>query len=189
MLIIYQNCRPGEGKKWDIKVETNVIRKATSKDYPFLKEMLYESIHVPPGHDKPPLSIIELPELNYYIRNWMKASDVGVIAEYEGYKVGAAWARLAESQNLTGYGFIDLATPELCFAVRQTYRNRGLGTVLMEALFGALKEKGYEKISLSVSKTNRAVKLYRRLGFELLKEQENDFLMVKRLIRSEADLY
>jgi len=155
------------------------IRKAVPDDYAFLKEMLYESIHVPPEYDQPPLSIIELPELNYYIRDWMKESDTGVIAEYDGYKVGAAWARVAENKNCTGYGFIDLATPELCFAVKQEYRNRGFGTALMESLFGELKEKGYKKISLSVSKTNRAISLYRRLGFELFKEQDNDFLMVK----------
>jgi len=158
-----------------------LIRKAAAEDYAFLKEMLYESIHIPPGNKKPPPSIIELPELNYYIRDWMKESDTGVIAEYGDYKAGAAWSRVAENKNCTGYGFIDLATPELCFAVQQKYRNRGLGTALMEALFGELKEKGYNKLSLSVSKTNRAVRLYRRLGFELYKEQENDFLMVKTI--------
>jgi len=143
--------------------------------------MLYESIHIPPGYDKPPPSIIELPELNYYIRDWMKESDAGVIAECGGYKAGAAWARVAENQNCTGYGFIDLGMPELCFAVQEKYRNRGIGTALMEALFGELKEKGYEKLSLSVSKTNQAVRLYGRLGFKLYKEQENDFLMVKTI--------
>ncbi len=175
-------CRQhGEGKKWNLRADTYIIRKAVPDDYAFLKEMLYESIHIPPGYDKPPPSIIELPELKYYIRNWMKESDAGVIAEYGGIKAGAAWARVAENQNCAGYGFIDLATPELCFAVQEKYRNRGIGTALMEGLFVELKEKGYKKISLSVSKTNRAVRLYRKLGFELFKEQENDFLMIKTI--------
>jgi len=40
------------------------IRKAAAGDYPFLKEMLYASIHVPPEAKLPPPSIIELP--GYY---------------------------------------------------------------------------------------------------------------------------
>ena len=157
------------------------VRKATADDYPFLEEMLYASIHVPPGAELPPLSIIELPELQYYIKDWMKESDLGFIAELRGEKIGAAWARVAGNTPKGGYGFIDPATPELCFAVKEDYRNRGLGTALMQALFKELKVKGYQNISLSVSKSNQAVKLYKKLGFKLYKEQENDYLMLKTL--------
>jgi len=98
-----------------------VIRKAVDEDYPFLKEMLYESIHVPPGAEKPPLSIIEVPELLYYIKGWMKESDAGCIAEHTGKKIGAAWARVADDPHSGsgGYGYIDPATPELCIAVNK----------------------------------------------------------------------
>jgi ribosomal protein S18 acetylase RimI-like enzyme len=40
---------------------------------------------------------------------------------------------------------------------------------------------GYSKISLSVDKANRAVTLYKRLGFKVIKEQETDLLMGKVL--------
>ncbi len=159
----------------------NGIRKATADDYHFLKEMLFASIHVPPGAEVPPPSIIDLPELQYYIRGWMKESDAGFIAELRGRKVGATWTRVAGVTNQGGYGFIDPAIPELCFAVKEGYRNRGLGTALMQALFNELRVKGYQKLSLSVSKSNQAVRLYKRLGFELYKEQENDYLMLKKL--------
>lgn len=157
------------------------IRKATIDDYSFLKEMLYASIHIPPGAEAPPPSIIDLPELQYYIKDWMKKSDVGFIAELNGENTGAAWARVSGPAHSGVYGFIDPATPELCFAVKEKYRNRGLGTALMRALFKELQVNGYQKLSLSVSKTNPAVRLYRRLGFEMYREQEDDYLMLKNL--------
>jgi len=157
------------------------IRKATIDDYNFLKEMLYASIHIPPGAETPPPSIVDLPELQYYIKDWMKKSDVGFIAELKGEKTGAAWARVSAPAHSGGYGFIDPAIPELCFAVKENYRSRGLGTALMQALFKELQVNGYPKISLSVSKTNPAVRLYRRLGFEMYREQKDDYLMLKNL--------
>ncbi len=43
------------------------------------------------------------------------------------------------------------------------------------------KVLGYKKLSLSVDKANRAVTLYKRLEFKVIKKQEADFLMVKYL--------
>lgn len=44
-----------------------------------------------------------------------------------------------------------------------------------------LKEKGYEKTSLAVQKANYAVKLYQRAGFEIVDENEEEYIMVCRL--------
>ena len=51
----------------------------------------------------------------------------------------------------------------------------------MQALLEVLKVLGYKKLSLSVDKANRAVNLYKKLEFKMIKEQETDFLMVKYL--------
>lgn len=157
------------------------IRKAGPEDQQFLREMLYESIHLPPGADKPPFSIIDIPELLKYTDDWMKETDCGVIAELDGNKIGAAWTRQFKDAASGGYGFIDPAVPELVFAVRPDYRGRGIGTTLMEHLFTELNAIGFKKLSLSVNKKNRAVNLYKRLGFEKVKEQETDYLMIKSL--------
>lgn len=53
------------------------IQKATADDYHFLKEMLFASIHVPPGAEVPPPSIIDLPELQY--RGWMRKNLIPVL--------------------------------------------------------------------------------------------------------------
>ena len=44
-----------------------------------------------------------------------------------------------------------------------------------------LKNKGYKQISLSVQKANYAVNMYRKLGFEAIKENEEEYIMVCRL--------
>ncbi len=156
-----------------------LIRKASTADHPFLREVLYASIHIQSGEEKPPFAIIDTPEIAKYLAGWMKASDTGVIAEVAGEKAGAAWTRVFSSAATGGYGFIDPAVPELCFAVMERYRGNGVGTALMEQLFADLQEKGFKRLSLSVDKTNRAVNLYRKLGFKQYKEQETDLLMIK----------
>ncbi len=160
---------------------TYKVRKAGSEDMPFLREMLYEAIYIPEGEEKPDPSIIDNPDIYKYLSGWMEESDTGFIAEINGWAVGAAWARLFESAAAGGYGFINSDTPELCLAVNEKHRDRGVGTVLMNILLAELKLKGYEHLSLSVDKQNRAVGFYKKLGFEVLKEQDTDYLMVKKI--------
>ena len=44
-----------------------------------------------------------------------------------------------------------------------------------------LKNAGYEKCSLAVQKENYAVKLYKKVGFEIVDENEEEYIMVRRL--------
>ncbi len=157
------------------------VRKAGSEDLPFLREMLYEAIFIPEGEEKPHPSIIDNPDIYKYLSGWMKETDTGFIAETGGRAVGAAWTRLFKSAAAGGYGFISSDTPELCLAVYERHRDNGIGTALMNTLLAELKLKGYEHLSLSVDKQNRAVGFYKRLGFEVFKEQDTDYLMVKKI--------
>ena len=52
---------------------------------------------------------------------------------------------------------------------------------LMTAMLDLLKAKGYPSVSLSVSKDNPAVRFYQRLGFVMVEEREDDYLMLCRL--------
>ena len=158
-----------------------LIRPAETKDYFFLRQMLYDAIHIPEGEAKPPLSILDAPEINKYVSGWKRIGDVGFIAEIEGEDAGAAWIRLFDNADAGGYGFIDNETPELALAIYEKYRGMGVGTALMQTLLRELRVLGYKKVSLSVDKANRAVALYKRLGFKVIKEQDTDFLMVKDL--------
>jgi ribosomal protein S18 acetylase RimI-like enzyme len=152
------------------------IRRITPADQSFLWEILYHAIHVEPGAEPPPRPIVTQPELAAYVENFgQHRGDVGFIAEEEGLPIGAAWARL-----MHGYGFVDNETPELTIALMPGYQGRGTGTQLLEKLLEALKPD-FEYVSLSVTMTNIAHRLYERLGFETLILEDGTATMRKQL--------
>ena len=152
------------------------IRKIRENEYSILSEFLYEAIFIPEGTEKPPKSIIEQPELQVYIADFGKADDWCLVAEVKEKIVGAVWVRI-----MNDYGHIDDKTPSLAISLYEEYRNLGLGTALMKTMLQVLKNKGYTQISLSVQKANYAVNMYRKLGFETVKENEEEYIMVCRL--------
>jgi ribosomal protein S18 acetylase RimI-like enzyme len=79
------------------------------------------------------------------------------------------------------YGHVDDDTPSLAIAVLKPYRNRGIGTALLKGLLESLRAHGFRKASLSVQKENPAVHLYQRLGFKVIRESEEEYIMVSAL--------
>ncbi len=53
----------------------------------------------------------------------------------------------------------------------------------MEAMLTLLKEKGESGVSLSVQRTNGAVRMYQRLGFQIIDENKEEYLMMNELSR------
>ncbi len=149
------------------------IRKMKECEYPLLSDFLYEAIFIPRGMDKPPKSIIEQPELQIYIEDFGKADDLCLVAEIKEKIVGAVWVRI-----MNDYGHIDDETPSFAISLYEEYRNLGIGTALMEAMLKLLKSKGYKQASLSVQKANYAVNMYRKTGFEVVDENEEEYIMV-----------
>lgn len=152
------------------------IRKIRESEYPLLSEFLYEAIFIPEGMEKPPKSIIRQPELQVYIADFGKADDWCFVAETNGKIVGAVWVRI-----MNDYGHIDDATPSFAISLCEEYRNLGIGTALMKTMLQFLKEKGYQQTSLSVQKTNYAVNMYRKVGFEVIDETEEEYIMICKL--------
>ena len=90
--------------------------------------------------------------------------------------VGAVWARI-----MNDYGHIDDDTPSLALAIYDGYRGRGMGTALMKTVMCKLREMEYSVVSLSVQKSNPALYLYQKLGFEAVEtemgENEEEIIM------------
>ena len=82
---------------------------------------------------------------------------------------------------MNDYGHIDDKTPSFAVSILKQYRNRGIGTELMKRMLAALKERGYKQASLSVQKENYAVKMYRKVGFEIIDENTEEYIMLCRL--------
>ena len=146
-------------------------------EYPLLDNFLYEAIFIPDGVEPPPKSIIYRPELQVYISEFGKNKhDIALVADINGKIVGAVWVRI-----MNDYGHIDDKTPSFAISVYKEYRGKGIGTALMSEMLAILKKHGYKQASLSVQKKNFAAEMYRKLGFKTIDENEEEYLMVKKL--------
>ena len=152
------------------------IREIRENEYYVLSEFLYEAIFIPEGMEKPPKAIIEQPELQVYIADFGKSDDWCLVAEVKEKIVGAVWVRIMDD-----YGHIDDETPSFAISLYEEYRNMGIGTALMRDMLEFLKNKGYKQTSLSVQKANYAARMYQKVGFEVIDENEEEYIMVCRL--------
>ena len=150
------------------------IRKIQKQEYPLLDNFLYEAIFVPEGIEPPPKTIITSPELQVYVERFGESKDDwGLAAEVDGKIVGAVWVR-----SMNDYGHIDAETPSLAISLYKDYRGFGIGTAMMKEILALLKSHGYSRVSLSVQKANYATKMYLKIGFEIVKENEEEYIMV-----------
>jgi GNAT superfamily N-acetyltransferase len=157
------------------------IRDLRPDETPFLKEMLYTALAWRPDVELPPREwVLEHPQVAPFHTGWGRAGDVGLVAEENGVPLGLAWYRFfTETEH--GEGFVDEETPEVAVAVVDGHRGEGIGTALMEAIHARAREGGVRCISLSVDLDNPARRLYERLGYVALAEQEDEDRMVLEL--------
>lgn len=154
-----------------------IIRELQEKEYPLLNEFLYEAIFIPGGVQAPSKSIIELPELQVYVKDFGKQKDdICFLAEIEEKPVGAVWVRV-----MNDYGHTEDGVPSMAISLYKEYRGLGIGTALMKKMLHELEQRGYEKTSLSVQKENYAVNMYKKVGYEIITENEEEYIMVCRL--------
>ena len=150
------------------------IREIQKQEYPLLDNFLYEAIFIPEGIEPPPKTIITSPELQIYVEHFGESiDDWGLVAEVNGKIVGAVWVR-----NMNDYGHIDDETPSLAISLYKEYRGFGIGTVMIKEILTLLKSHGYRRVSLSVQKANYAAKMYLKTGFEIVMENEEEYIMV-----------
>ncbi len=153
------------------------IRKIQKQEYPLLDNFLYEAIFVPEGIEPPPKTIITSPELQVYVEHFGESKDDrGLVAEVDGKIVGAVWVRI-----MNDYGHIDDETPSLAISLYKEYRGFCIGTAMMKEILALLKSHGYKQVSLSVQKANYAAKMYLKIGFEIIRENEEEYIMVNYL--------
>ena len=98
------------------------------------------------------------------------------MADDNGKIVGAVWVRIMHD-----YGHINDETPSFAISLYKEYRGKGIGTELMRRMLQMLKSHGHKYASLAVQKANYAVKMYRSLGFYVTDENEEEFIMVRKL--------
>lgn len=153
------------------------IREIRKDEVELLKDFLYEAIFIPEGVTPPPRSILDQPELRVYTDDFgFRKGDHCLVADCNGKVVGAVWTRIMDD-----YGHVDDDTPSLAISLYEEYRGKGIGTQMMAKMLGLLKKQGFKRASLAVQKANYAVKIYERVGFQTVDENEQEYIMACEL--------
>ena len=154
-----------------------IIRNIKTSEIPLLSTFIYEAIFKK-NEDAPlPTDIINEPDVKVYIEGFGKKDDYCLVAEKDKKIIGAVWARILCGE-IKGFGNIDEQTPEFAISLFKEYRNKGIGTALMKRMLQLLKENGYRQTSLAVQKENYAANMYKKLGFKVVKETDEQFIML-----------
>jgi ribosomal protein S18 acetylase RimI-like enzyme len=161
-------------------MEPIIYRPIKADETTFLKEMLWEAIFLP-AETKQTLTkaLLEHPDIRKYYSGWGRKGDVAFVAcqQHTEMLTGCAWGRLFHSTG-KGYGYISDEIPELSIAVDPAFRNRGIGTKLLQMVIEDYTKKGYPKLSLSVHKDNPSLQLYYRMGFKVHSENDDSLVML-----------
>lgn len=153
------------------------IREMKKQERTLLNDFLYEAIFIPEGVKAPDRSIINQPELQVYVTDFGdKKDDICFVAEVEKGIIGAVWVR-----DMNDYGHVEDGIPSFAISIYKEYRGYGIGTELMKKMLTELKLRGYKKASLSVQKINYAVRMYQKLGFEIVDENDEEYIMTYSL--------
>ena len=112
-------------------------------------------------------SVLSAPRTAHYIAGWPRDTDLGVIAEGNGQRAGAAWLRFLPASDPV-YGFVASDVPELTVGVAACWRGRGAGRALLRAIAGQARSAGIGQISLSVERKNYAQQLYLSEGYQIV---------------------
>lgn len=104
-----------------------------------------------------------------WIRGFDNAWSVLYVAEVDGRVVGQIDARISRFQKARHVASLGIA-------ILKDYRDLGLGRALMDRALAWMKERDVEKAVLEVFSTNeRAIALYRKLGFEIEGSKKRHF--------------
>jgi ribosomal protein S18 acetylase RimI-like enzyme len=161
----------------EVKKVTYNIRKIREDEYKLLEDFIYEAIFIPEGVEPPPKTIINQPDLQVYIKDFGKEKDdICFVAEADDKVVGAVWVR-----DMHDYGHIADGVPSFAISLYKQYRNFGIGTQLMITMLDELKKRSYERTSLAVQKANYAVRMYKKVGFNIIDENDEEYIMVCEL--------
>ncbi|MBR3199882.1 MAG: GNAT family N-acetyltransferase [Mogibacterium sp.] len=119
-------------------------------------------------------TIVEQPELSLYYKDFGSGkADYCIVAEDAGKVIGAVWTRIMDD-----YGHVDDDTPSFAISLYKEYRGQGIGTQLMKRMLKHLKKYGFEKASLAVQKANYAVRMYEKVGFKVIDDNDEEYIMI-----------
>jgi ribosomal protein S18 acetylase RimI-like enzyme len=144
--------------------------------------MLYEAVFWRASVNKPSFEEgLAYPEVSRALVDWgEREGDIGVVATIDSTPVGASWLRYYTDDHFIN-GYMNSSTPVLVIGVHRDYRHQGIGGRMIEWLVDYASKHSIQKISLSVSKDNYALDLYRQQGFVEHTDKGDAFIMVRTI--------
>ena len=139
---------------------------------------------------KQDLEDISLPWLLEY--DLLEPVDLEMLADPHRFIAGGGRVLLARcGQEIVGMVMLELQGEGVCealkFGVKEAYRERGIGTALMEAVIQAARDAGQKTIVITSNhKLKDALRIYEKLGFEYVTYSDKWFQLSD--IRMEREL-
>ena len=162
-----------------MKVE---LRNSQQSDIPFLRKMLYEAVFWRASVNKPSFEEgLAYLDVSKSLADWgERDGDTAVVATINSFPIGASWYRFWTDGNFIN-GYIDEIIPVLVIGVHSDYRRQGIGKKMIEWLIDYASKHSIQKISLSVSKDNYAINLYKQQGFLEYTDRGDALIMVRKI--------
>lgn len=84
-------------------------------------------------------------------------------------------------RNINDYGSIDDYIVELAISLDRDFRGYGIRIDMMRRMLHDLVHGGYRKVSLMIQKDNYALKVHLKIGFEIVDENDDEYIMIHHL--------
>lgn len=142
------------------------LRDATNGDFEFARRLYFSSM-------EPLLSALNAWDAD-------KAGDA-----FSGYFIADEIKVVRLDAEDVGWMQVSRAEKELCLDqihLIEAARGQGIGTELIQSVISEATENGLN-VSLSLIKGNRSLRLYERLGFRIVAEDDTKFHMHRRASR------
>jgi len=139
------------------------------EDAPRINDLFVEMLQT--IYQKPDVSSYESGDLD---RFFCGQGDWICVAEAEGQVI--AFLSMEEHPEQGGFVYLD------DFSVSRDYRNCGIGSELLRTAERYARERGVSALVLHIEKSNlSACRLYKRFGFEMMKDEGCRLRMIKQL--------
>ncbi len=145
-----------------VNEKTFILRPAIDSDFTFILNLLKENM------------------LASFEKHWGEWNESSFEKTHRKENI-----RIIEYEN-SSIGYIDFKFKIDCgyvndIQLQEKFRGKGLGTYIMKMLEQETLNKKVNRICLKVFKDNKVVKLYERLGYKSIFEDESSMIMEKKL--------
>ncbi len=158
-----------------------------SDDFEIIRQIAFETW--PNAYGK----IVTQEQLDYMLE---KIYDINSL-QHQQENLGHRFI-LAVDENNAGIGFASFSTYENQnnhhrlhkLYVLPNQQQKGIGKLILDVIYSEIKKNGAGSIELNVNRYNNSLQFYKKLGFEILREEDidigegffmNDFVMFKKV--------